>query len=237
MASDDVTRQRLDAVRQLLAQAADELGSVLAAPAELSVERRVDLLWKVFGEVSNYDRHYSTVRSALTILLVSVGLAVASDPLKAVFSYAKPQDSPFCLQLGPAAFVIHGVLPFVPMLLIFALAIAINVYFQRLTASCEILEDEIERQIVTLSGGLGAAGLGAPEAPDPKAAGVSGYRFRRDLKSIYRHTSGWHMDAMKLLLLIGVAIFVAFAVAAAVLPCVWPAAPAPPSAAHPPPAA
>ena len=217
MPLDDETRARLNPIHQRLALASQELDLLLTAPdAGLPAERRVDLLWNVFGEVSNYDRHYSTVRSALTILLVSVGLAVASEPLKALFAIVRAQDNPFCLQHGASELVTHGVLPFVPMLLIFALAIAINIHFQRLTASCEILEDEIERKIIELS-----PGLGEPGVQNPKAAGVSGYRFRRDLETIYRRTRRRHPEPMKILLIVGILVFILFVAAAAVLPCVW----------------
>jgi hypothetical protein len=41
--------------------------------------KKIDILQKVYAEASNYDRHYSITRSALTSLLVTVGLAASKD--------------------------------------------------------------------------------------------------------------------------------------------------------------
>ncbi len=219
MPLDDETRRRLQPVQQGLASATSALDALLTAgTGDLSRERKMELLGKTYTEASNYDRHYSTTRSALTGLVITIGLAAASDPIKTVLAIAKPADSPYCLQLGVRALLVHGVMPFVPTLLMFALAIAVNLYFQKFTAACEKIETEIERKLAEL----------APElqlAPAPRRAGatnITGYLFRADLKAALAETSLWHPEAMKLLLVIAIGVFIAFVATLAWLKCVSP---------------
>jgi hypothetical protein len=48
-------------------------------PTTIDNNKRIDILQKVYQEVINYDRHYSITRSAITSLLITVGLAAAKD--------------------------------------------------------------------------------------------------------------------------------------------------------------
>jgi hypothetical protein len=205
MPLDDETRRRLLPVRDGLVNAAQALDALLTgAPEPLSRDARIELLGKTYTRASDYDRHYSTTRSALTGLVITIGLAAAADPIKAVL--ALTPTSPACVSLGTKAHLLQAILPFAPTLLMFLLAVVVNVYFQRLTAACEIIESEVERRLGELAPDLYPAGsMRAGRVP-----GITGYAFRTDLRIAFAKTSVWHPEAMKLLLVLAILVFIAF---------------------------
>jgi len=83
MPFDPAERGALEEATQQLDTARQRLGAVLGGPPPLATAAQtIDILQKTYGEISNYDRHYSTVRSALTTLVVGAGLVAATEPLK-----------------------------------------------------------------------------------------------------------------------------------------------------------
>ena len=171
-------------------------------PTPLTTDRQIDLCQKVYGEVSNYDRHYSTVRATLTALVVTIGLSAAAEPIKAMFN-ATGRPAACGLHFFPALAL--QAQPYLPTLLLFALAVAVSMYFQRLTYSCAVLERELERHIIGLAGGV-------PPAQRRALPGVqlTWLGFRHDLAAVHAKVPWLHADAMTRLLLSGITGFLAF---------------------------
>jgi hypothetical protein len=176
-----------------------------------TAERQVDLCQKAYGEVSNYDRHYSTVRATLTALVVTIGLGAASDPVKTLFDQ---KITPPACNLVTAAAIVAQAEAFLPTLLLFGLAIAVSMYFQRLTYACALLERDIERHVIELSGGT-------PPQRDRQLSGLrlTYFGFRHDLAVIYRRVAWLHADAMTRLLLSGITGFISFVAIATLHRC------------------
>lgn len=82
-------------------------------------------LYKIYAEVSNYDRHYSTVRAGTWTFLISVAAAIGAVLIREKLFFT-------------AAFI-----PF----LILAVAILLNLYFQRLTHCCRLIQRDIENEV------------------------------------------------------------------------------------------
>ena len=73
MPIDQVTANILTQTVQQLRVSCENITNLLAdTPAEPvpDADQRIEILQKNYAEVSNYDRHYSTTRSALTTLLI-----------------------------------------------------------------------------------------------------------------------------------------------------------------------
>jgi hypothetical protein len=100
-------------------------------------------------------------------------------------------------------------------LLLFGLAIALNLHFQRLTYSCRLLEERIERLIASLMGRQPHAGV----IRDTAAEQATGYEFRRELGDIYNRVHWPHFDLMARLLILGVILFCSYAFFVATAPC------------------
>jgi hypothetical protein len=205
--NDPATRSRLEPILSRLNLAGQDLAQLMAgAPAAAPTpDRQVDVLQKVYGEISNYDRHYSTTRSALTALVVTVGLAASAEPIKALFDTSK--QPPVCLNPRFDA-IVQQALPFGITLLLFLLAVLVSLYFQRLTRSCQLLEEAIEREINRLTTGTVR---GQPDRQlAPIIGNISYYQFREDL-GIVGHSLKWpHFDTMSRLLLFGIFVFISF---------------------------
>ena len=85
----------------------------------------MDVLLKMYAEVSNYDRHYSTVRTTISTFLVAVSFSLGSFLLKEgleILSLALPTS----------------------LLLV---TILLNSHYQRLTYSCRRIEQELENEL------------------------------------------------------------------------------------------
>jgi hypothetical protein len=178
-----------------------------AAPAGPTADRQVDVLQKVYGEVSNYDRHYSTTRPALTALVVTVGLAASAEPIKALFDHSRQ----FLVCSNPAfGTIVERVLPFGVTLLLFLLAVLVSLYFQRLTRSCQLIEEAIEREISRLMTGVVHGEL--DRQLTTIIGRISYYQFRIDLGLVSRSLKWPHFDTMSRILLFGICTFISFVV-------------------------
>ncbi|HEX9809894.1 MAG TPA: hypothetical protein VGC25_09885 [Alphaproteobacteria bacterium] len=83
------------------------------------------MLFSIYSEASTYDTHYSSVRTATSTFLMSVGLGLGS------FFLVREMRSP--------ALFIPG--------LVFLFALMLNLHFQKLTWCCRRIQEELERQI------------------------------------------------------------------------------------------
>jgi len=203
--------ERLGAARQALANL---LGGV---PEAADPAAKIDILQKCYGEISNYDRHYSTVRSALTTLVVGAGLVAAADPLKALACQqlsGNGQDPAFVLLVLVPLVLVPLVLEKLALTwLLFFLAVVVSLHFQRLTYACRKLEEEIERRIANAAG---LATLGDEEVVGVK---ISGFRFRDDLSRVVKKVRVIYFDEMSILLLMAILIFFAMVVGYALGKC------------------
>ena len=99
----------------------------------------MDNLPDIYREVSKYDLHYSTVRTSVSIFLVSVSFSLGS----------------FLLKEGPkeAGLIFPTIL--------FLLAIGLSTHYQRLTKSCRTIQRDLENRITSArtSGTLSTAPL------------------------------------------------------------------------------
>lgn len=200
---------QLEPILDRLNQAAKSLAQLLpgAPVAQPTRERQVDVLQKVYGEISNYDRHYSTTRSALTALTVTVGLAASAEPIKTLFDASK---QPAVCSAPGFATTVQQALPFAITLLLFLLAILVSLYFQRLTRSCQLLEEVVERKINELT--TNTAGGQVDRQLNPVISQITYYQFREDLSTVRRALKWPHFDTMSRLLLFGITIFISFVV-------------------------
>jgi hypothetical protein len=204
MPLDPGERQALEAAAQQLDAARQQLAVVLAGPPPpVTADQTIDILQSTYGEISNYDRHYSTVRSALTTLVVGAGLVAAAEPLKVLSALSVCRD---CQTLWCHAHrIFTGVTaPFALTWLLFALAVLVSLYFQRLTYACRKLEEEIERRIAT------AAHLANYPVQQVRGVDVQGFLFRTDLRSVVRRVSRVYFDEMSQLLVAAITVFFQF---------------------------
>ena len=93
--------------------------------------KRIDILQKVYSEVSNYDRHYSITRSGLTSLLVTVGLAASKDGFDHLPTMS---DLNQCNIDGYLSISYELFSKFFVTMIFFFLAIILNLHFQRMTS-------------------------------------------------------------------------------------------------------
>lgn len=205
MPIDQVTANILTQTVQQLRVSCENITNLLAdTPAEPvpDADQRIEILQKNYAEVSNYDRHYSTTRSALTTLLVTVGLLLAHDPLGNLSSAAKCS-----ITGGWAAFM--NILYYFPItLLLFLLTVPLNLHFRRLTYACAMLERAIEREVGRIAALPGFGTITLPRKLENLTPPV-GYYFRLDLRRAHR-ALGWpRLDQMTLLLLPAVFEFIA----------------------------
>jgi hypothetical protein len=206
MPIDQATANSLTEILRRFREGCQEIANLLPnAPAQPAptADRRIEILQKNFAEVSNYDRHYSTTRSALTVLLVTVGLALAVEPLKSLWGRAPPCSASNGWDgLGDVLY------RFPITLLLFLLTVPVNFYFRRLTFTCAIIERAIEREIAE------CANLQVvPEMALPPRIGnlrpPVGYYFRFDLYRVSRSVGWPRLDEMTMLLLFAVLEFIA----------------------------
>jgi hypothetical protein len=193
MALTTLETQALNDALHALRSAGNQVEQVLGGPVPPS-DKRIDILQKNFAELSNYDRHYSTTRSALTTLLITVGLYVAGEPLKELWA------SQTCSwgDIGSAASYLLYRFPIT--ILLFFLAFPVNLYFRRQTRACGWVERVIAREIALIAG-----------LPDPPAIPtalqnlnppISGYYFPQDFHRALRRIGRWpSLDEMTILLL------------------------------------
>jgi hypothetical protein len=168
--------------------------------------KKKDILQKVYAEASNYDRHYSITRSALTSLLVTVGLAASKDGFDHMPSMSTLAIS--CDFKGYLGLSYELARTFFVTLILFFLAILINLYFQRMTFSCRLIEHKIEKLIQEMVAGVTA---GTDRLRNHTAiSGISGYEFRDHLGRVYREIPSPHFDMMARLLLTGIALFFSY---------------------------
>lgn len=218
-----LSQQEADALRQVrdrLTATATALDGMLGAgPAAAAVDAdRIAQLRSEHGEAGDYDRHYSTTRSALTALVVTVGLAASADRIKALTSAgAACAIDPFAQTLGIT--LAATLFPFALTILLFLLAVAVSLYFQRLTFACELIQREAEHRLAAL------AGIMVPADQDWTARrerfnahAMPGGAFRADLAVISTHLS-YRGDAMTSLLLLGIFTFLGLAVGFTFQPC------------------
>lgn len=203
---DPQTATALTPILQRLRDACEDIANMMpnaAAQPQPTAERRVEILQKNFSEVSNYDRHYSTTRSALTVLLVTVGLALAVEPLKSLWG-----RNPLCSVVNGWDGLKDLLYHFPITLLLFLLTFPVNLYFRRLTFTCAIIERAIEREIAVralLPISLDMALPATIQNLDPPI----GYYFRFDLYRVNRAVGWPRPDEMTLLLLFAVLEFIA----------------------------
>jgi hypothetical protein len=87
-----------------------------------------DQLLTLYGQITQYDLHYSTVRTGTSTFLIAVALGIGQ------FGIEKSQ--------APLDRTIIGfIVPFIVLIFAFSL----GCHFQRLTASCKIYQEWIER--------------------------------------------------------------------------------------------
>ncbi len=204
MPIDQVTADVLTQTVQQLRVSCQNITNLLAhAPEEPvpSADEFIAILQKNFAEVSNYDRHYSTTRSALTTLLITVGLLLAHDPL------ANLSAAPKCSITSGWDAVTNIVYYFPITLLLFLLTIPLNLHFRRLTYACAMLERAIEREVGRIAALPGFDTITLPQRLQNLTPPV-GYFFRLDLRRAYK-AIGWpRLDQMTLLLLPAVFEFI-----------------------------
>lgn len=207
---DAATQQLLTAIRADLGAVAARLDAALggAAPAALTTEQKVGLWATAYGEAGNYDRHYSATRSGLTILLVTVGLGAAwqaADRLKAIGTACQLA---WWSVAGQAAMAL-GI-----TLLLFLLAVVINLHFQKYTVACEIIQQEIDRRLAAETNMAGVAAR-----TDRRTQGIGGFAFRSDLKLVLGKLRPFYFDAMASILLIAIFAFFGLVVASLLKDC------------------
>lgn len=216
MPVDQESANTLTQALQQVRAACQRIESILpgnAAVANAAPDQRIEILQKNFAEVSNYDRHYSTTRSALTTLLITVGLLLAKDPLSAIAGRTS------CTLARPLDGVIDIFYQFPITLLLFLLSIPLNLHFRRLTASCAALERSIEREIGHLAAIPGANQVEVPHGLRNLAAPPIGYHFRLDLRRAYRAVGWPRVDTMTLLLVPAILEFIAICYCFEVIVC------------------
>jgi hypothetical protein len=200
MPFDQPTTNALNNALQSLQTASNELTKLLggATPAP---DKRIEILQKNFEQLSHYDRHYSTTRSALTTLLVTVGLVVAHDPLQALWV---PQA--VCVATDAWSVMTYIVRNFAVTLLLFFLAFPVNLYFRKLTLACNLIEHTISREIAEILGlpDIPSASARIRRVPDPP---VRGYYFSDDLRRVVTSLKWPWFDAMTNLLMFAEAEF------------------------------
>jgi hypothetical protein len=201
MPFDQPTTNALNKALKSLETASNELAQLLdgTTPAP---DNRIEILQKNFEQLSHYDRHYSTTRSALTTLLVTVGLVVAHDPLQALWA---PQT--VCVATDAWSAMTYLVRNFAITLLLFFLAFPVNLHFRKLTLACNLIEHTISREIAEI--------LGLPDIPPASARirripgpPVRGYYFSDDLRRVVASLKWPWFDAMTNLLMFAQAEFI-----------------------------
>lgn len=209
-------------IAQTIHDRAAEIGTLttqLLGPAAIappSTEEKIELLQKAYGEVSNYDRHYSSVRSALTALLVTVGLAASADAFRTTVQDSTVSTHTVTSIILTTACAIDNwdhvleriILTFLVTFLLFFMAILINVYFQRLTRACDVMERQIDLAIDQLSG----LNILPPVNPAPANPIPFSYNFRTGFRFAVKDCTLYHFDGMAWLLIISISMFVAFAI-------------------------
>lgn len=93
-----------------------------------------DLIMKIYGEVREYDVHYSTMRSVLTTFITGVGLYAAA------VIFGKVLEDP---AKAPAVSVTLSLMP----LLLLGLMVWISATFQQLTKACGLVEEGLENEL------------------------------------------------------------------------------------------
>jgi hypothetical protein len=212
MPLDPAERAALQAAAQQLDAARQQLGTVLGGLPAAPAEQTIDILQMTYGEISNYDRHYSTVRSALTTLVVGAGLVAAAEPIKALTASSVCKD---CVTLWCHVHRIGAAVtgPFGLTWLLFVLAVLVSQYFQRLTYACRVLEEEIERRIAT------AANLANDAPQQVMGIDINGFQFRSDLKAVVSKVSPVYFDEMSRLLVTAILVFFGFLILYALRLC------------------
>lgn len=215
MPIDTPTATTLGQVLQTLRTASNELESLLGGTAP-APDKRIDILQKNSAELGNYDRHYSTTRSALTTLLVTVGLYVANAPVSALLSKTS------CAATDILSVMAYLVRNFGVTILLFLLAFPVNLFFRRQTLACNRIQRVIAREI-----GMVAALPDVPPAP-PDIQGlhppIRGYYFTDDLYRVLQSVKWPRFDWMTRLLLFAVLEFLVIVVVLISSGCnIWPA--------------
>jgi hypothetical protein len=200
----DDTLSKLNGICTNISNLLSQGGTVTETP--LDGEKQIDILQNVYGDVSNYDRHYSITRSTLTALLVTVGLAASKDGfdhLPTLQSLGLPCNTEGFVELSFAL----GRNFFIPLILFF-LAVVTNLHFQRMTFACRLIEHKIETLIQKLAKIKPAAEEGKDKFRDHKAiSDISGFEFRHHLGTVYNKIPSPHFDLMARLLLTGISLF------------------------------
>jgi hypothetical protein len=205
MPVDQATAQSLAQILGRLRAGCDDIAALLPNAATTPTQddkQKIEILQKYYSEISNYDRHYSSTRSALTVLLVTVGLVLATEPLKAM--WARTSCIPSSAWAGIADLLNH----FPITLLLFLLTFPVNLYFRRLTFACAILERAIEREIAVKSAIPVPGDMFIPNNIQNLAPPI-GYYFRYDLGRVNRQIGWPRLDEMTLLLIFSVLEFIA----------------------------
>ena len=199
MSFDQPTTNALNNALQSLQAASNELTRLLGG-ATPEPDKRIEILQKNFEQLSHYDRHYSTTRSALTTLLVTVGLVVAHDPLQNLWTL------PACVVTDAWSVVSYIVRNFAVTLLLFFLAFPVNLHFRKQTLACNLIEHTISREIAEI--------LGLPDIPRAsvqigriKDPPVRGYYFSDDHRRVVASLKWPWFDAMTNLLMFAEAEF------------------------------
>lgn len=211
MPFDQPTTNALNNALQSLQTASSELTRLLGGTTP-APDKRIEVLQKNFEQLSHYDRHYSTTRSALTTLLVTVGLVVAHDPLHDLWA------STACFVTDALSVVTYIVSNFAVTLLLFFLAFPVNLHFRKLTLACNLIEHTISREIAEI--------LGLPDIPSPSARilripdpPVRGYYFSDDHRRVVASLKWPWFDAMTSLLMAAEAEFIIILVLALISHC------------------
>lgn len=204
--------QALNSALQALQTASSQVEQVLAGAVPPS-DKRIDILQKNLAELSNYDRHYSTTRSALTTLLITVGLYAAGEPLKALWT---PQVT--CAWDGIGSATGYLLYRFPITILLFFLAFPVNLFFRRQTQACGWVERVIAREVALIAGLPNPPAI--PTALQNLNPPISGYYFPQDLHRALGQLKRWPtFDEMTILLLFAQLEFLAILFCLMARPC------------------
>jgi hypothetical protein len=219
MPLDQQTTDALNRVFQGLDTASREVRHLLGGVNPAPDDKRIEVLQKNFAELSNYDRHYSTTRSALTTLLVTVGLVIAQEPIRQSLANVASQT---CIAPHGWFVVTYIARNFAFTLLLFFLAFPVNLYFRKQTLACALIERTIAHEIGTIAN--------LPNVPNlPRRVlninnpPVRGYYFPEDFRRVVRELRWPWFDEMTTLLLFAVLEFLVVVALLISWPCaLWP---------------
>lgn len=203
MPIDQQTADALTGILQRLRTGCDEIANLLPNAAPQLGEARLAALQRNYAEVSNYDRHYSTTRSALTTLLVTIGLLIVVDPLKELTNLST------CDVISVGAGFSNLFSRYSITFLLFFVAFPLNLYFRRMTTACGWLERAIEREMGRSSVLPNTTNITLPtylvnlQLADPPL----GYYFRYDLYRVAKQIRWPRADPITMLLLFSVLSF------------------------------